>query len=407
MPLINSQDGRGNMRVFTSDGKRKAGVMFFSEDEIAQARQFLQEDTQTAEYENSQKYDEVNPYDAETDKYGCPNIWGNTAVAMIWEYRFWYTNAALMAAYLTSFIVMAALYGATNEIAGCVHVTHDMLSYRNYTDFNVTVIDTDDTTVTDLEDITSKHLLPLEQRIGRPDLFWFLIWPSVIMWGFHAVNTLWAKFYYNWYYLNVRHEQDAMKYLVSAIPYFFIAFVLASIVGVTDIFLLIGVSLLAGITELCMGYMEWYNANRMRLYNKQYEDLKVVFESEDQQLYAKVMKVIVYPRIEWTPLYIAVIAEMMVFGTLTAFFANAMTEQSGALEWWVIVSMSLYFGVKGLEIIQLSLYWSNIFPFNCYVYTEWFHLFGRFAFFTMITWFVLAGYGKRRDNEDCLYPYAA
>ena len=388
LPMTN--EGRAARSIH---GAKKAGVLFWDDAYRGRAHAFLDQDIATACTDNADAYNEESPCEGEYDKYGCPNIWGNAEMARLWEYRFWWTHLALFVCYMASWVTMAALYGATREISGCVHITHDMLSYDNYTG-NATAVP------------GTFQLVPTEERVGSPDLFWFLLWPSVLMSIFHAAFTFSPHMFYNWYHLSVRHEQAAIKYFYSATPFFFIVLVLGTIVGISDIFLLIGLAILGAITEVCMGFMEWYNSNRMRQFNKSFMALKGLFtEQGAAEWFNKAAERLVAPQVEWAPLWICLFSELMVFGTLVAFFAYGMDQNSGAYDWWVVGSISVYFACKGLELVHALGYWWNIYPFICYVYTEWLHLFGRFAAWMLITWFVLSGYGKRNNGEACLYPF--
>jgi hypothetical protein len=116
------------------------------------------------------------------------------------------------------------------------------------------------------------------------------------------------------------------------------------------------------------------------------------------------------PSLVWVPLWVCVFSELIVVGTILAFFGFAMHQNSHDVHWWVVFVVALFIAMKGLQMVYAVGYWVfNSFPFICYVYMEVLHLVGRFVFWTLIIFLVLGGGGNSGFGEagGCLYNFAA
>jgi len=314
------------------------------------------------------------------DKYDCPNIFGNAEMMYLWERRLQWTHILLFIGWAASWISQAAVYATSNKFNVCVNVGHDMLN--------------------------GVPLAGTEKRIGGPHLFWWTIWPPLLMFLFHGTLSLFPKYFYDWYHLNVRHEQAAVKYFVSAVPWFFLTLVLGSVVGITNIFVLLPLGILSGIGEICIGIMEWHNANGFKKHNESVANVRTIFTEKDSMgWFDDILHKFVIPDVYWGPMWICGFSHMMVVGTLMAYFGFAMAHHGSEMSVFVIVALSVYIATLGLEIIQSVLYWKNVYPCIAYVNMEWLHLVGRFIFWNLVIFLILGGLGNHGHGsaDGCLY----
>jgi hypothetical protein len=355
------------------DGKQ-AGVFWYDDKWKGPARRHHEEEV--AELPG-------NAERSEYDSHSCPNVIGNPKMARLWESRFYWLHFMLMIGYGASWIVQSAVYGTTSHFNICTNVAHSMPSGNPL--------------------VSSVH------RIGNVHLFWYTLWPAVIMSVFHFVLTCWPKYFYDWYYLNVIHEQASIKYLLSAVPWFFMTLTLASSVGVTDIYLLLALGILSAVGELCMGMMEWANAHRFKNHNESVDRIYTIFKDRNAiEWWEQVLDRFVVPQVEWVSLWVCMGSHAIVVATILGYFGYEMAKNSHDVQWWVVGAVSVYIAMLGLQIIQAIGYWRNMYPFICYVYAEYAHLALRFVTWSLITFFVLAGGGGNSNAvaDGCLYPLA-
>lgn len=327
--------------------------------------------------------------------WGTPNVLLNTEISALWGVRYWWTHMSLAVLYTVSWVVMVAFYASTRDISQCVHITEDMLSKVNTSFVNET--DTD-------EVFFAQVLVPAENNVAKLDLFWLLLWPSLFMSLVHGI-LMWPTVFEAWYEVYVKNEQAAIKYLAVAVPWAFIVMTLATIVGVTDIFILVLLAVMAVVSQTAIGYMEWFNANGAKVRKAGYFTIVggLMETGMSKEVAEALAKPAVLAELAWSPLIAAVFAEVTIFAILVTNFAHAVDEGSSTVQWWVYGAGITYIVSKGLQLLQAVGYWSNWGFFSIYLWNELAYTVGTFIVYMLITWLILGGAGKRERGDSCIY----
>lgn len=315
-----------------------------------------------------------------------PDVRNDPKAAEEWGFYFHYLHMGLGALFVASMFIQIGLFAGTHKFNICAIATQDMLRGS-----------------------------PLESTftlVGNYHIFYFTVFATFVVAAWHLYLSWSSDGFMTWYNYNVRYEQASIKFYVYAVPWALFTVVIASLVGVTNVFMLIMLAILSASGKVCIGLMERYNGrvfntddgNRNTLFGYLVDTVRL----SDDAAVEEVDRLIYAPDAIMVPLWVCGGAWCILVATISAYFGYAMVHNSAGIHWWVAAVFGIFIALKAFEFIAAIGYWGFLaWPFRNYVYMEVAHLVLHFVVFTLITYLVLgaggnAGYGT---TDGCLYPF--
>lgn len=314
-----------------------------------------------------------------------------------WEKNFYHLHVFLMFGYLANVIIQLYGYGITCDDAICANVVHSMP--------------------------LGKQMTSTIHKVANVYLIHYAIWPMIIMLLFHSVFVYSHDIFRDWYYLNIVHENGTIRHMISMIPCFFLTLIVASSVGVTDIYMLLVLGFLSSYAEMTMGLMEWSNSTKTKqqeeciakmyiMFNghkKNIENIYAIFEDPDGiNWWEATLDRLLIPRVDWIHLGSCIFAHSLVVSVILGYYGHMLVKNIQDFQLWIFGAVIAYIAIIALQIFQTIGYWSDECVYLCYIHAVYSHLLLQYLSWTLIIFFVIAGGGGNSNavSDGCLYPLA-
>lgn len=349
--------------------------------------------------------DEYEQQQYEMSEFRCPNLKDDPVEFKWWFVRLRWIHLFIAITQLTIFGLIVG-YAAADKLTGRVRSTTDFLTANP---------------------AAPPALASTLDTFNQPHLYWLFFVPLVcgifhllLGWPHHRFGELLAskgarngygelrdyqnQFYVKWYYNNVVHEMAGVKHFPYAFCYALLVTGIASVVGVTNVFLMIALFMLAFVSALGLWYMEYGNGKALKAYYQQKEtflnnkDLKDTADKIDgdssgnrEGLLEAITNLVARPVIMWIPYAIAFVSETLIFVVLWSYFGKMIAHNAGSIHWYVYFAMIWYTTVKVFEFLSIWFYWLDFYIFKCYIWMEVAHLIGHALTFGAIVSVIVFG----------------
>jgi hypothetical protein len=314
--------------------------------------------------------------------YGAPNVLHNAEVRQFWRERFYWTFTTLAVLWGACFIIQAVLYATSDHFDACVVITHDMPRS------NPTVL--------------------TEHVIGRPHIFFFTVFVAVVMFLLYTAFVFYTRLFRVWYMAHVIFDQATHKYIFSSFAWAFMTLVIAVVVGVSDIFLLIIMSIMACVAQGTLAFMEFWNANRYKTYDNMVFTVGNVLGLPQDWHHGHPQIWALRPVVDWAPFLLAFACHVVNAVVILTNYGFGVVNSAGYPHWWVTGAVSVYIIVMFLAMLYMVGSWMHWPVFTWYVWMEFTHHVFLFCAFNLMTFLVLGGSGGNQYDatRGCLYPAA-